>query len=783
MAGIERRRLRAAALARVLAAPASARGSGGGGGGSGWRLGSGAGAGSGSGSGSGSGWRRLVGGQRRTAAADPPDDLDPEVVVTVQLDATKQSEATVGEPVTVQLPAAARVDGKITQVSPVAQSSSSERQRQWGRRGIGSGSGSTAAPSATIPVTITLNGRARGAGLDQAAVSVNFVQQRQATCCRCPVTALLATGGAGTRSRQAGPPHTLIPVHARAVRRRLRAGLRLRDLLGPAGHRLTGMTTLPGTDDARRAPREVVKEYPGGVHALRGVSVEIAGGDQVAVSGPSGSGKTTMLTILGTLERPSSGAVRVAGHDVGEASDASSRGCARTRSGFVFQGFHLQDSAHRARQRRQRDAVHRNAGPRAPGGRAGGARARRARPPPDAPPAPALRRRAPAGRDRSGDRQAPGGDPRRRADRQPRLQVRRRRCWRCCTSSAPRAPRSSLITHEEQIAASFPAPDPHARRRDRRGRAAMSVDRARHGRRRRGRRASRERRRLPAHELLRIALQGLRTRRLRAALSALGIAIGIGAMVAVVGVSASSQANLLATIDSLGTNLLTVAPGQTFLGSTRCFPNTAVPMIRHMADVQSAAAVYQVSERDRAAHAVRPVGADRRDRRRRGRRRICPGRSAQAGVGPLPERRQRELPDGRARRAGGEHLQIRARRATSRSYIGGTWFTVIGDHEAGAARPDLDTTVFIGLPVAERLFRTQPNPSEIYVRANVDHVTAVATCSRRPPIRRTPTESMSAARPMCSRRAPRRRDNSRPCCSGSVRSRCWSARSGSRTSW
>ena len=73
--------------------------------------------------------------------------------------------------------------------------------------------------------------------------------------------------------------------------------------------------------------------------------------------------------------------------------------------------------------------------------------------------------------------------------------------------------------------------------------------------------------RLPVSQLLGTALQGPRTRRLRAALSALGIAIGIGAMVAVVGVSASAQANLLAEIDALGTNLLTVTPGQTFLGA------------------------------------------------------------------------------------------------------------------------------------------------------------------------------------------------------------------------
>jgi putative ABC transport system ATP-binding protein len=90
--------------------------------------------------------------------------------------------------------------------------------------------------------------------------------------------------------------------------------------------------------------RDVAKEYPGGVHALRGVSVEIEGGEQVAVVGPSGSGKTTMLTVLGTLERASSGAVEVAGRDVGKASDAELAGLRAHEIGFVFQGFHLQDS-------------------------------------------------------------------------------------------------------------------------------------------------------------------------------------------------------------------------------------------------------------------------------------------------------------------------------------------------------------------------------------------------------------------------------------------------------
>jgi putative ABC transport system ATP-binding protein len=88
----------------------------------------------------------------------------------------------------------------------------------------------------------------------------------------------------------------------------------------------------------------VVKQYSGNVTALRDVSVEIPEGDQVAVVGPSGSGKTTMLTILGTLERPTSGDVHVAGTDVNRASDGELAGLRAHRIGFVFQSFHLQES-------------------------------------------------------------------------------------------------------------------------------------------------------------------------------------------------------------------------------------------------------------------------------------------------------------------------------------------------------------------------------------------------------------------------------------------------------
>jgi putative ABC transport system ATP-binding protein len=96
-------------------------------------------------------------------------------------------------------------------------------------------------------------------------------------------------------------------------------------------------------DGVRVRLRGVSKEYPGDVHALRSVSVEIRAGDQVAVVGPSGSGKTTMLTVMGTLERPTRGEVRIAGRDAATASDPELAALRAHEIGFVFQSFHLQD--------------------------------------------------------------------------------------------------------------------------------------------------------------------------------------------------------------------------------------------------------------------------------------------------------------------------------------------------------------------------------------------------------------------------------------------------------
>jgi hypothetical protein len=143
------------------------------------------------------------------APADPVlQTTSTQKVVTVQLDATKQSEAVTGERVSVELPDGTTVGGRISQVSSVAQSSSNSSSGAGG----GGGGGGSGSESATIPVTIALTGHRRINGLDQAAVSVNFVQQRANNVLSVPVTALIATQGGNYALQEVTAPHSLIPV-------------------------------------------------------------------------------------------------------------------------------------------------------------------------------------------------------------------------------------------------------------------------------------------------------------------------------------------------------------------------------------------------------------------------------------------------------------------------------------------------------------------------------------------------------------------------------------------
>jgi hypothetical protein len=155
------------------------------------------------------------------SAAEILQTTSTRLVVTVDLSASSQSEAVVGERVTVEMPAGNTVDGRITAVSTVAQSSSGSGNGNGSSGGGSSGSGGgggggggsgSGGSSSTIPVTVTLSGHHVGVGLDQATVSVSFAEQRAANVLSVPVTALLATGGGNYAVQAAVAPHQLIPV-------------------------------------------------------------------------------------------------------------------------------------------------------------------------------------------------------------------------------------------------------------------------------------------------------------------------------------------------------------------------------------------------------------------------------------------------------------------------------------------------------------------------------------------------------------------------------------------
>jgi hypothetical protein len=203
---------------RITAVEAALGGTGSSGNGSGSGAGGGAGESPGAGGGAGESSGASGAGGTGTAASGAGSGgggvqpilstTSTKLIVSVDLDATKQTEAAVGEPVTVELPSGRTVDGKITKVSPVAQRGSS------GSSGSdsGSGGGGSSTPSATIPVTIALRKGQRVTGLDQAAVSVNFEKQVERNVLSVPVTALLATAGGGYAVQEAAARHRLIPV-------------------------------------------------------------------------------------------------------------------------------------------------------------------------------------------------------------------------------------------------------------------------------------------------------------------------------------------------------------------------------------------------------------------------------------------------------------------------------------------------------------------------------------------------------------------------------------------
>jgi putative ABC transport system permease protein len=230
--------------------------------------------------------------------------------------------------------------------------------------------------------------------------------------------------------------------------------------------------------------------------------------------------------------------------------------------------------------------------------------------------------------------------------------------------------------------------------------------------------------RLRPADLARVAGIGLRTRRLRAALSALGIAIGVAAIVAVLGLSASSKAGLLAEIDKLGTNLLTVTNGQSLFGDTAELPLAAPGMVGRIGPVEQVADtgstmanVYRsplIPSVNTNALTVQAATLD-----------LLPVVGATVARGAYLNPATATEPVAVLGAAAAQRLGIDRVYPGERVWLGGMWFYVAGILTSAALAPEIDGSVLVGFAAAQRYLGFDGHPSTIYVRTDTQQVAAV----------------------------------------------------------
>jgi putative ABC transport system permease protein len=240
--------------------------------------------------------------------------------------------------------------------------------------------------------------------------------------------------------------------------------------------------------------------------------------------------------------------------------------------------------------------------------------------------------------------------------------------------------------------------------------------------------------RLRLKDGLRVASVGLRARPLRAALSALGIAIGTAAIVGVLGLSASSQAGLLAEIDRLGTNLLTVEAGQRLTGAEAKLPREAPARISHLERVGLLADTALMKHKNVYRNSMIPVGNT-------GGLQVQAASLDLLSVLGTSVARGNWLNEGTAREpvvvlgaATAAQLGIDRVHPDQRIWLGGQWFNVAGILKPSPLASGIDNSALVGYPAAQKYLgyismvageqQTGP-PSSIYVRAATGHEAAV----------------------------------------------------------
>ncbi|WP_433299139.1 ABC transporter permease [Actinoplanes sp. CA-030573] len=237
--------------------------------------------------------------------------------------------------------------------------------------------------------------------------------------------------------------------------------------------------------------------------------------------------------------------------------------------------------------------------------------------------------------------------------------------------------------------------------------------------------------RLRPTDQARVASIGIRARKLRAALSALGIAIGVAAIVAVLGLSSSSQAGLLAQIDRLGTNLLTASSGQSFSGGDAPLPSAAPARVGQLAAVRQVAHTAAIDETKVYRSPLIPSISTNALRVRAASLNLPDVvATGMAGGSWLNEATATQpvavLGAVAARRLGFDRVT-----PGLRVWLGGQWFYVSGILAPAVLADELDSSVLIGYPAARRYLgyvaieggrAVAGPPGELYVRADTDRV-------------------------------------------------------------
>lgn len=230
--------------------------------------------------------------------------------------------------------------------------------------------------------------------------------------------------------------------------------------------------------------------------------------------------------------------------------------------------------------------------------------------------------------------------------------------------------------------------------------------------------------RLLPTDIVRLAAYGLRARPLRVVLSALGIAIGIAAMMAVVGISTSSRAQLNQMLSELGTNLLSAGPGTSIFGEAATMPPESVAMAGRIAEVEAVSAIgllktkiYRNQRIPLSQSGGMAVYATDLDTLGTVRGKIAAGAWLNAATATYPAV---VLGSRAATRLGIDDALV-----GQAVWLGGRWFTVVGLLKPFALVPELDLGAFVGWPASERYLHIKNEITTLYVRSAPSAVDAV----------------------------------------------------------